>query len=94
MTTLNKDAIISLKLKATDAQITFLQPREDDKTINRISTIITQQNELKHKQVTAVIDYVNNAKICKSVQLLRYFGEKNLDDCGKCSVCKTDDQGL
>jgi len=84
---LQKDEIISLQLTKTDAQIIFLQPREDDKTINRIAKTIEQQNNLKKTQVTSVLNYVNNNDICKSIQLLSYFGESNLEDCGICSVC-------
>ena len=84
---LEKDGIIKLSLTKTDVQITFIEPREDDKTINRIAKIIEQQNQLKYKQVHAVLDYIKNSKICRSVQLLNYFGEDNLKPCGKCSVC-------
>jgi ATP-dependent DNA helicase RecQ len=66
-------------------------PREDDKTINRISRIIDQQNKLKHDQVNAVINYINNDNVCKNVQLLSYFGEDNLSNCGICSVCVSGD---
>ena len=84
---LQKDEIISLKLTKTDSQIVFLQLREDDKTINRIAKTIEQLNNIKKKQVTSVLNYVNNDNICKSVQLLSYFGESNVEDCGICSVC-------
>jgi len=84
---LQKDEVISLALTKTDAEIIFLQPREDDKTINRIAKTIEQQNNLKKNQVASVLNYVNNNDICKSVQLLSYFGESNLEDCGICSVC-------
>ena len=84
---LQKDGVISLQLIKTDAQIIFLQPREDDKTINRIAKTIEQQNNLKKTQVTSIINYINNDDICKSVQLLSYFGEINVEDCGMCSVC-------
>ena len=84
---LEKADIITLKHSKTDAQITYLVPREDNKTINRISKIIKQQNALKEKQVLSVLNYANNNNICKSVQLLSYFGETNVKDCGVCSVC-------
>ncbi len=84
---LEKDAIISLKLIKTDADVTFIQPREDDKTINRIAATIEQQNALKKNQVASVLNYVYNDNICKSVQLLSYFGETDTEDCGICSVC-------
>jgi len=84
---LEKDEIITLNLAKTDAQVTFIQPREDDKTINRIASIVEQQNELKQSQVNAVIDYIKNDTVCKSTQLLSYFGEKDVKPCGICSVC-------
>jgi ATP-dependent DNA helicase RecQ len=84
---LEKAEIITLKHSITDAQITYLVPREDDKTINRISKVIRQQNALKKKQVLSVLDYSNNNDICKSVQLLSYFEETKISDCGICSVC-------
>ena len=84
---LEKDGVIDLHMTKTDAQITFIEPREDDKTINRIAHIIEQQNNLKQKQIASILEYIKNDKQCKSVQLLTYFGEKNLDKCGICSVC-------
>ena len=84
---LASDDVINLHLAKTDAQVTFIEPREDDKTINRIATIIEQQNELKQFQVKAMLDYVENESVCKSMQLLAYFGEKDAKPCGICSVC-------
>jgi len=85
---LEKDRIINLKLKKTDSNITFLQPREDDKTIYRISNTILQQYNLKQAHIKAVLDYIHNDTICKSVQLRTYFGEVETNDCGICTVCK------
>ncbi|WP_282136358.1 RecQ family ATP-dependent DNA helicase [Seonamhaeicola maritimus] len=84
---LEKDEVINLNLSKTDAQITFIQPREDEKTINRIASIIEQQNKLKQQQVKAMLNYIENDSVCKSMQLLSYFDEKNLEPCGACSVC-------
>ncbi|SFZ91347.1 ATP-dependent DNA helicase RecQ [Flaviramulus basaltis] len=84
---LESDGIITLNLAKTDAQVTFIEPREDDKTINRIASIIEQQNKLKQQQVNAMLDYVENDSVCKSMQLLAYFGEKDIKPCGICSVC-------
>ncbi|HLV15273.1 MAG TPA: ATP-dependent DNA helicase RecQ [Xanthomarina sp.] len=84
---LEKDEIITLSLSTTDSEITYLQPREDDNAINRISHYIDAQNKLKHHQVHSVINYIENDKTCKSVQLLSYFGEEKVKACGICSVC-------
>ena len=73
LATLEKDEIITLQQTKTDAQVTFIVPREDDKTINRIANIIEQQNDLKQKQVQSVLDYVDNDTVCKNKQLLATF---------------------
>ncbi len=39
------------------------------------------------ERVQAVIDFVNNDEECRSVQLLRYFNEKDSRRCGRCDVC-------
>ena len=84
---IKKDQIVEFNFSNTDSEVTFLQPREDDKTINRISKIVKQQQHLKTQQIQAVIDYVTNDSVCKNIQLLNYFGEKHDEDCGICSVC-------
>ncbi|EPR73493.1 ATP-dependent DNA helicase RecS (RecQ family) [Winogradskyella psychrotolerans RS-3] len=84
---LEKDEVISLQMANTDSEITFLKPREDDITINPIAKTIKQQHTLKHQQIESVLHYVKNDSICRSQQLLLYFGEKTNKTCGICSVC-------
>ncbi|WP_225034683.1 ATP-dependent DNA helicase RecQ [Winogradskyella sp. SM1960] len=84
---LEKDEVISLQMANTDSEITFLQPREDAVTINPIAKTIEQQHMLKHQQIESVLSYINNDSVCRSQQLLRYFGEQTTKVCGKCSVC-------
>jgi ATP-dependent DNA helicase RecQ len=84
---LDKDEVVTFQHSNTDSELTFLQPREDDKTINRIATIIEQQQRLKENQIDAVIAYISNESQCKSIQLLEYFGEKDSAPCGICSFC-------
>lgn len=84
---LKKDEVVEFQFSNTDSEITLLVPREDDKTINRISKHVEQQFKLKERQINAVIDYVTNTSKCKNKQLLAYFGEDIMKDCGICSVC-------
>jgi ATP-dependent DNA helicase RecQ len=93
---LKKDHIVAFHFSHTDSEITFLQAREDDKTINRIANIVEQQQQLKTQQIQAVLDYVSNDTLCKNIQLLQYFGEEHHENCGICSVCltKKPNQGL
>lgn len=82
-----KDHILNYKAVKTDAEITFLLPREDDSTINSIAKEILVQHGSIKQRLQDVIDYINNDDICKNVQLLAYFGEKDAENCGICSVC-------
>ena len=84
---LSKAEIVQFESSKTDAQITFIEPREDEKTIHRISKIVTQQHDLKKTQLKSVFEYVKNDGICKSQKLLSYFEETNSEQCGICSSC-------
>ena len=39
------------------------------------------------KRIHSVIDYAQNGRVCRSRQLLRYFGETKSVECGQCDVC-------
>src|SRR5690606_35879996 len=84
---LAKDHMCDYQLNNADTNINFLIPREDDKTINVISRAIENYNQIKVNQLQHVIDYCTNDQVCKSVQLLNYFDQKDTKDCGICSVC-------
>ena len=81
--------IIELYLNTTDAAITFLTPREDDKTINVIAREVVSHNDKKKQQVQQLLNYVENNNTCRSVQLVTYFGETTASSCGICSVCSS-----
>lgn len=84
---LNDKEIIEFNLSKHDASITFLVPREDDSTINPVASFIREYNKTKRDKIEAVLEFVQNDNVCKQVQLLKYFGEKDPPACGKCSVC-------
>lgn len=82
-----RDGIVTSTLHTTDATLTFLLPREDDRTINIISREVEALNRKKTAQVNSVLHYIDNNKQCRSVQLVSYFGESAVANCGICSVC-------
>jgi ATP-dependent DNA helicase RecQ len=84
---LNEKQIIDYNAKTNDTTITFNEPREDERTINRVSKYLLAQNELKVKQLKAVLYYTQEKETCKSRLLLRYFGENSKRNCGICSYC-------
>lgn len=84
---LTEKKIISHQSKNNDSMLTFNEIREDEKTINRVSKYLENQNQLKVSQLRSVLDYVSNKTDCKSRLLLTYFGEKESENCGICSYC-------
>ena len=91
---MERDNVAEVQLFDTDAVITFLVPREDDKTINRMAIGVRELNDKKAKQVNAMLRYVENNFNCKSEQLLQYFGETITERCGICSVCLKDEKNM
>ena len=79
--------IIDYHKKNNDATIIFNEVREDQRTINRVSKYLENQNRQKITQFESVLNYINAKKVCKSKLILDYFGEKTQTDCGICSYC-------
>lgn len=79
--------IIDYHKKNNDASIIFNEIREDERTINRVSKYLENQNKQKIAQFESVLNYINERKVCKSNLILDYFGEKTDTDCGICSYC-------
>ena len=73
-------------------QIQFVTERRDTNHFSLSDEVYKNRKEDASRRVQAVIDFVNNDKECRSVQLLRYFGEKIKTRCGKCDVCNIRNQ--
>ena len=86
---LKEKGLVEYHSKNNDATLIFNEVREDERTISRVSKYLENQNQLKKDQLKAVVDYVNEKKVCKSKLILNYFGEKISTDCGICSYCIT-----
>lgn len=70
-------------------QIQYITERFDTKYFTLSDEIYKNRKEDASKRVKAVIDFVNNDNDCRSIQLLRYFGENIKKTCGKCDVCSS-----
>ena len=40
-------------------------------------------------RINAMVRYCTNDQVCRSRQLISYFGEHNGEDCGECDVCRS-----
>ncbi len=84
---LDSENIVSYKKATKNGELFFLLPREDDKTINRISKNITAYIQQKIQKSQDLLQLTNNDQVCRSRQILIYFNEAANSDCGMCDVC-------
>ena len=68
--------------------ITYIRQREDGNRISIPKSAWEDRKEQYTKRIESVITYANNDIVCRSRQLLRYFGEETRKDCGHCDVCQ------
>jgi len=73
-------------------QIQYLTERQHTSHFVLSDQVYKDRKDDATRRVQAVIDFVNNDEECRSVQLLRYFGEKIKTRCGKCDVCNIRNQ--
>ncbi len=67
--------------------ITYLQRREDGERLVIPKEVYEERREQYEHRIQCMLDYATGSTECRSVSLLRYFGEKNAKPCGKCDVC-------
>lgn len=85
---LDYDKVIRYKRSSQTMNIRFLVPREDHFIYHKIKSRIEQRNRVKRKKLDDMKRFIETDHVCRQVQLLRYFGEKQEQPCGKCDVCQ------
>ncbi|WP_350286090.1 ATP-dependent DNA helicase RecQ [uncultured Croceitalea sp.] len=86
---LHADEIAICQMGNEDLELTFLTPREDEKTINRFAKKIDALNQTKLHHLQRMLAYVENIAVCRSVFILNYFGQEQ-KACGNCDICSND----
>lgn len=61
--------------------------REDSDKLYIGNDVYEKRKNQYSKRIYAMIDYASNDDLCRSRQLLMYFGEKKTRDCNQCDVC-------
>lgn len=69
------------------AQIVYVHPRIHDKELLLSKAIYFQQKARALERLDAMMNYLTVDNVCRSQQLLAYFGEADGQSCGSCDVC-------
>ena len=67
--------------------IRYTQRREDMEHIMLPPAVYEERKRQYEERIHAIIKYATNDQVCRSRQLLRYFGEDDSHDCHLCDVC-------
>lgn len=67
--------------------IIYTQERQDTRHIRLTREVYEDRKESYVRRIKAMIEYAEANDKCRSRMLLRYFGEKNENNCGQCDMC-------
>ena len=67
--------------------VRYLQRREDTEHVQLPPVVYEERKTQFRERIYAIIAYATNDHVCRSRQLLRYFGEEDSHDCRQCDVC-------
>ncbi|NND15878.1 MAG: RecQ family ATP-dependent DNA helicase [Eudoraea sp.] len=84
---LETDQIAKVEFQDHDVEVTFLEPREDEKSILRRRETLEKNRSVKINNLEHMLNYIDRHDTCRSSQLLSYFGEELEEPCGICDVC-------
>ncbi len=78
--------VISYLPQTDQPQLQLVTPRLDMLHLDVDAKFIQLRKQIQSTQIEAVLAYASNT-ICRSIQLLTYFGESGAEKCGVCDVC-------
>ena len=67
--------------------IRYTQRREDMEHVQIPPSVYEERKAQFEERIHAMINYAKDDAVCRSRQLLRYFGEESDHDCHQCDVC-------
>ena len=87
LTALTIQGVLQYIPKKNIPRITFRVRREDPNYLKLSPSAYQQRYDRAEKRITSVINYLTEDTLCRSRQLLTYFGEEEALSCAKCDVC-------
>ena len=90
---LKSEGIIAYFPRASEPQITFMQPRPSQDSFSIDKKSYLQRKKMAADRLDAIILYLNNENKCRQKAIVEYFGEKGRE-CRKCDICNGSSENL
>jgi ATP-dependent DNA helicase RecQ len=84
---LQKNNVLDYLPASDTPKLTFLTGREQAEHLRISAEIYDDRMKVEMDRVEAMVRYLEK-DTCRSIQLLEYFGEKDVEACGQCDVCR------
>ena len=84
---LSKRRIIDYIPRKKTPYIIYTRERVELNHLHISPAVYEERKERYEARIRAMVEYVTSETACRSRMLLRYFGEKNENNCGQCDVC-------
>lgn len=84
---LDKQQILSFIPQSSLPKLFFNQDRINGKYLEFNPNNYYHLKQRYSERIQSVIDYTENDKLCRQIQLLMYFNEIDYSNCGHCDVC-------
>lgn len=92
---LSKHKILKYIPRKKTPFLIYTQERLPQSFIKLSKEVYQDRKENLEEKIQAVIAYAESENTCRSKYLLEYFGQKNAPKCGKCDICKeNEEQGI
>lgn len=87
LTSLSQRRILHFIPERSVPLLTYTRDRVLPEDIVISKTVYEERKAQFEKRIESIINYAENDTVCRSRQLLRYFGETRTEDCQQCDVC-------
>jgi ATP-dependent DNA helicase RecQ len=84
---LNKDGVVNYRPALKVPLMHFLAPRQHPDLLSISVKRYDERKNAARERLEAMLAYARNRNICRTLMLLRYFGEQKAKACGHCDIC-------